>query len=220
MINKWLEKNISLYTYENQKEELANGWSHLAGALLSVIGMFFLIRNGIHYGTPRIVRGFIVFGSAMILLFSSSGFYHLARPSNKKRLLRVLDHNSIYILIAGTYTPILLAMDSPLTVPFLILIWSIALLGIFFKIRFWNKHDFLHVLIYLAMGWMILLIWKPFFRTIPRSFIIWIFAGGLTYTLGTLFYASKKIPFNHAIWHFFVLAGCGFFYWGILTYLR
>jgi len=215
----WLEEHITLHNKETPREELANGWTHLIGAFLSLLGMIFLVRSGLGDGNSREITGFVIFCSSMILLFAASGLYHLVPPSNGKRILRILDHSNIYFLIAGTYTPLFIAMDIPLSNLLLIIVWAIAFAGILFTLVFWGRYGFLHVFLYLGMGWMAVFVWDELLAAIPMRMLIWIFAGGITYSLGVIFYAMKKMPYHHAVWHLFVLAGAGLFYFGILTEL-
>jgi hemolysin III len=215
----WLESHISLHSYQNRSEELANGWTHLGGAFFSLIGAFILIRAGVLAGRPREIVGFSVFSASMFLLLTASGLYHLVPVSNLKRVLRILDHSNIYFLIAGTYTPLFVALNNQLSNRLLILIWGIAVGGIIFTLIFWGRYGFIHVFLYLAMGWMVVFIRDMVVDRIPVGMIKWIIAGGLSYTVGVVFYAVKKIPFGHAIWHLFVLGGCVCFYLGILFYL-
>ncbi|MBI9097950.1 MAG: hemolysin III family protein [Spirochaetaceae bacterium] len=198
---------------------MANAITHLSGAVLSLVGMIFLIKAGLKSGDPVKTAGLVVFALSMVLLYSASGFYHLVKPSNFKRILRILDHSNIYFLIAGTYTPILIAVGSPFSFAFIAVVWAIALLGILFTLVFWGRFNFFHVILYLAMGWLVVFIWKPVIAVIPWTFVQWIIAGGLTYTTGTAFYSMKKLPYYHAIWHLFVLAGSLFFYIGIYMYI-
>ncbi len=216
--NLWLEQHITLHEYEDRKEELANAYTHLFGALLSIIGMIILINTGIQSGNRMKLIGLVVFAVSMLLLYSASGFYHLVKPSNLKRILRILDHSNIYFLIAGTYTPILIAVGTRLSYSFIIVVWSIAFLGIAFTLIFWGRFKVFHVILYLLMGWLIVFIWKPVTTVIPFSFVKWIMAGGITYSLGTIFYGLKKLSYSHAIWHIFVLGGSIFFFIGILIY--
>ena len=215
----WLEKHITLHSHENKNEEIANGWTHLAGAFLSIIGAVILIRAGLAEGNNRAIAGFAVFSLSMFLLLAASGLYHLVPVSDLKRFLRILDHSNIYFLIAGTYTPIFVAINNRFSITLLFIIWGIALAGVIFTLVFWGRFGFIHVILYLAMGWMIVFVWKEVASFIPVGMIKWIIAGGLTYSLGVIFYALKKIPFGHAIWHVFVLGGCVSLYLGILFYL-
>lgn len=217
--NNWLEKHITLHTYDNNKEELANAITHLLGALLSLVGMIFLINRGLRSGDTAKLTGLIVFATSMLLLYTASGLYHLVKPSNLKRIMRILDHSNIYFLIAGTYTPILIAVGTTLSFAFIGVVWGIAFLGIAFTLIFWDRFKAFHVLLYILMGWLIVFIWQPVTAVIPAGFLKWILAGGITYTVGTLFYAMKKLPFYHAVWHLFVLGGSIFFFIGIFLYI-
>lgn len=215
----WLENHITLQNYDNKKEEMANSFTHLFGAVLSLIGMAFLIKEGVESGDNVKLAGLIVFSISMLLLYTASGFYHLVKPSNLKRMLRILDHSNIYFLIAGTYTPILIAVGTKLSYLFIALVWGIAFFGIVFTLINWGRYKVLHVVLYIVMGWLIVFIWEPVTAVIPLPFLKWIIAGGLTYTLGTVFYAMKKLPYYHAIWHMFVLGGSICFFFGIYKYI-
>ena len=198
---------------------MANALTHLLGAILSLIGMIILIRAGQASGDKVKTAGLVIFSLSMLLLYSASGFYHLIKPSNLKRIFRILDHSNIYFLIAGTYTPIFIAVGTKLSFTFIGVVWGIAFSGVVFTLIFWGRLKPLHVILYIAMGWIIVLIWKPVTAVIPVGFLKWILAGGVTYTVGTLFYAMKKLPFYHAIWHLFVLGGSICFYLGIYFYI-
>lgn len=215
----WLENHITLHEFDNKKEELANALTHLFGAIMSLIGMIFLIKIGLKSGDPVKTTGLVIFAISMLLLYSASGFYHLVKPSNLKRILRILDHSNIYFLIAGTYTPILIAVDTTLSYSFIFVVWGIAFLGIIFTLVFWGRFKAFHVILYLLMGWLFVFIWKPVSAVIPFGLVKWIIVGGLAYTLGTIFYAMKKLPYYHAIWHLFVLVGSFSFFIGIYKYI-
>lgn len=217
--SEWLERKITLQKYDSRGEEMANAVTHLFGAVLSLFGMVLLVRAGMAAGDREATIGFIVFSLTMFFLYSASGFYHLVKPSNLKRVLRIFDHSNIYFLIAGTYTPILIAVGSGIGHIFLAVVWGIALLGIVFTLIFWGRLKPLHVILYIAMGWIIVFIWKPVTAAIPSALLRWILAGGITYTVGTVFYATRKIPNSHAIWHLFVLGGSICFFLGIYLYL-
>lgn len=215
----WLEKHITLQNYDNKIEEMANAYTHLFGALLSLVGMVSLIKAGLASGDTLVLTGLIIFSISMLLLYTASGFYHLVKPSNLKRILRILDHSNIYFLIAGTYTPLLIAVGTKLSYSFIAVVWGIAFLGIAFTLVFWGRFKVFHVVLYIVMGWLIVFIWKPVTAVIPFALLQWVLAGGVTYTLGTVFYAMKKLPFNHAIWHLFVLGGSICFFFGIYLYI-
>jgi hemolysin III len=219
LFTNWLENNITLHNYDNKQEEMANAITHLLGAVLSLFGMVVLVQAGAASGDRAKTAGLLVFSLSMLLLYSASGFYHLIKPSNLKRFLRILDHSNIYFLIAGTYTPILIAVGTGLSYFFIGVVWGIAFLGVVFTLVFWGRLKPLHVILYIVMGWLIVFIWEPVTAVIPAGLMKWIIAGGVTYTVGTGFYAMKKLPYYHAIWHLFVLGGSVCFFLGIYFYI-
>lgn len=217
-ISAWLEAHITLHSHDSPKEEMANSITHGIGALLSVLGLIQMLSlsRGASSGA---VLALTVFGISMILSYTSSAIYHLIKPSSWKRFLRILDHVNIYILIAGTYTPFCMVLPAPQRNRLLIVVWSIVVLGTVFKLVFWGKVKVLHTLIYLAMGWLIVFFIKDFRAVLPVQIVFWMLGGGLSYSIGTIFYASKKLPYYHAIWHLFVLAGSAIFYGGVYFYV-
>lgn len=221
MTNTWLERRITLHNYDTPSEERANMLTHALGAVLSLVALILLLTrlDGEHGVTPLERGACIIFGGAMVLTYLSSALYHHVRPSNLKRVFRILDHVNIYILIAGTYTPFCVVMDPRRGTPLLILIWSLVVAGIVFKLVFWGRHKVLHTLVYLAMGWLVVFYINDLRRVVPVEAGYWILGGGLAYSVGTLFYASKKLPYYHAIWHLFVLAGSLLFWWGIYLHV-
>ena len=215
----WLERNITLHTHDTREEEMWNGGTHAAGALLSIAGLVLLMTKVLPSGNSSAAIGALVFGLSMILSYTSSAVYHFVRPSNWKRFLRIMDHVNIYILIAGTYTPICVAMNSGKSLQLLRLVWLIAVLGIIFKLVFWGRLKAFHVGFYLAMGWLVVFYLDDLRHIVPREAALWIIGGGLSYTLGVLFYSLKKMPHYHAVWHLFVLGGSACFYLGIFHYI-
>lgn len=190
------------------REEIANSITHGAGLVLSLIGFGFLLHLAISGGSPPMVVGAIVFGATLILMYAASTVYHIVRAEPLKRLFRIIDHISIYFLIAGTYTPILLVVyPDPMRWQMLALIWAVALAGTFFKLFFTGRFDKLSLLFYVAMGWLVVPGIGPLLDATPQSALWWLVAGGLTYTGGVVFYAWERLPYNHAIWHVFVLVG-------------
>jgi hemolysin III len=216
--SRWLETHITLHSNDSLKEERMNGITHALGAVLSLIGLIALQIRVIPLGNPAAVIGTAVFGISMILTYSSSSIYHFVKPSNLKRFLRILDHVNIYILIAGTYTPFCLVLPPERGIPLLYTVWAIVILGSVFKLVFWAKVKPLHTIIYLLMGWLIVFYVKDLKQVLPPQVGAWILGGGLSYTAGTLFYAAKKMPYYHAVWHLFVVAGSAFFYGGVYLY--
>jgi hemolysin III len=201
-------------------EEIANSVTHGVGALLSLIGTAILLYRAARYGTTLHVVSFAVYGSCLFLLHLSSTLYHALRPPRAKRVFRVFDHCSIYLLIAGTYTPfLLLSLWGRWGLTLLIAIWTLAVAGIVFKSLFIGRLQKASVLLYILMGWMIVVAAREAWVRVPHAAIGFVAAGGLFYTLGVAFYAWKSLPYNHAVWHLFVLGGSVCHYAAILLYL-
>ncbi len=217
-ISSWLEKHITLHSHDNVQQEFYNFLTHAIGAVLSLIALILMIVKSISNNCSNLT-GVIVFGFSMLLLYSASSLYHRVKPSNLKRILRIMDHSNIYFLIAGTYTPIALFMNNSIGNKITIIVWSIAIFGIIFTLLFWGKLKPLHVVIYLVMGWLVVFFWSDVSESVPSELMFWMIAGGLTYSLGVIFYAMKKIPFYHPIWHLFVIGGSACFFAGIYKYL-
>ena len=216
-LENWLTKNITLHSHDNKKEELLNGLTHAIGIVLSIVGLILLLLKPTT--TDNLKIAFVIYGLSMLLLFSASTVYHWVSDPTLKRVGRILDHSNIYLLIAGTYTPIAYFVGGNFGIIIIIIEWSLALLGITFTITFWGKYKPLHVIFYLIMGWMIILVWSEFTKMVPRELSIIIFIGGMFYSLGVIIYALKKVPFYHAIWHLFVVAGSFSMFLGIYKYL-
>ena len=215
----WLERHITLHTHDSNREEIASGVVHALGVVLSLAALVLLVQKGLRLNNPALLTGFIVYGLAMTLLYLSSTLYHFVPASKTKRILRICDHMSIYILIAGTYTPVMLSLGGYYPMVTLGLVWLIAAGGMAFKIAFWGRLRFIQMLIYILMGWLIVLVWEPVVKQVSMEFFRMILAGGITYTSGTLVYAMKKMPYYHAFWHLFVLAGSVWFFLAIYLYL-
>lgn len=203
-------------------EEIANAVTHGVGLLLSVgclaTGVVFATR----YSTPMIITSVAVHGATLCLLYLSSTLYHSLPPGGDKHVWNFLDHASIYLLIAGTYTPITLALT--IRQPgwgwsLFGVIWGLALLGIVFQACFLHRFRALSTLTYLAMGWLVLIAIRPMWQLLgPRGFL-WIVLGGACYSLGVVFYVWKRLRFTHAVWHLFVLAGSLLHFLGILFHI-
>jgi hemolysin III len=201
-------------------EEIANSVTHGVGALLSLIGTAILLYRAARDGTTLHVVSFAVYGSCLFLLHLSSTLYHALRPPRAKRVFRVFDHCSIYLLIAGTYTPfLLLSLWGRWGLTLLVAIWTLAIAGIVFKSLFIGRLQRASVLLYVLMGWMIVVAAREAWMRVPHAAIGFVAAGGLLYTLGVAFYAWKSLPYNHAVWHLFVLGGSVCHYAAILLYL-
>lgn len=217
-----LEKSILNKRY-TVKEEIANGITHGIGILFGIAALTILLFLSIKKGDLLSIVSFSIYGSCIILMYLSSTLYHSITNQNIKKILRVFDHSSIYLFIAGTYTPIaLLTMKGYLRIGVLTAVWSIAIFGIIFKITTYTKIDKfkkLSLALYLGMGWIAVFTVKPIIQIASLRFFIWILVGGLIYTLGTIFYSMKRIPYSHAVWHVFVLGASVIHFFGIFLYL-
>jgi len=211
----WLEKHITLQNFDDRKAEKENAYTHFFGALLSVFGLLLVLLKLPSIESASLKAGMIIFALTNLLLYTASGFYHYLPKGNAKRICRILDHSNIYFLIAGTYTPILLYIGSEKALFITSLVWFLTLLGILFTLVFWGRLKPLHPILYMLMGWLIVFFWKDIIPFLPSSLLFYLITGGVTYTIGVLFYALKKIPHYHAIWHLFVLLGSIWFYIGI-----
>ncbi|MTD28279.1 PAQR family membrane homeostasis protein TrhA [Erwinia sorbitola] len=190
-------------------EEIANSISHGIGCLLGVIGLVLMLNQAIdsHAGALAIVS-YSLYGGSIILLFLASTLYHSIPGEKAKFWLKKLDHSAIYLLIAGTYTPFLLVgLRSPLAHWLMVVIWSLALAGILFKLVFAHRFEALSLVTYMLMGWLSVIVLYQMVMRLPAGSVWLLAAGGIIYSLGVIFYVAKRIPYNHAIWHGFVLGG-------------
>jgi len=186
-------------------KEMVNALIHGIGILFCIATIPVLSSVGARTGNVAGVVGATIYAFSLMMVFTFSTLYHSIQNATLKSILRIWDHISIYFLIAGTYTPLLLVyMLNPFGITLLSVLWTLVLLGIAFKIFFANRR-LLSTIIYAAMGWILLVGGKTFFITFPFPIIVMIIVGGGLYTLGCVFYLNKKIPYNHAIWHLFVL---------------
>jgi len=189
------------------REEIANALTHGLGAAAALAGSAVLITLAARHGDGWQLAGAIVFGVALLTLYTASTLYHAIQQPRVKRHLQVFDHCAIYVLIAGTYTPFTLGLRGPWGWGLFAAIWALALAGVVFKLFFTGRFDRVSTLIYLGMGWLVVVAIKPLFLAMDLWTLGWIFAGGVFYTLGTLFYLRESLPYAHAIWHLFVLGG-------------
>ncbi|MDY2816723.1 MAG: hemolysin III family protein [Bullifex sp.] len=211
----WLEKHITLQNYDDPRAERENAYTHFFGSFLSIIGLVLVVMKFTPSTPAALKAGFIIFALSNLLLYTASGLYHFLPRGNAKRVCRILDHSNIYFLIAGTYTPLLLYVGSPKCLALTAFMWAVAALGICFTLVFWGRLKPLHPILYLLMGWCIVLFWNDVTPFVPKALIGYLIGGGVTYSIGVIFYAIKKIPHYHAIWHLFVLAGSIWFYIGL-----
>ena len=190
------------------RDEIASALTHGLGAVLALAGGAVLITLAAVHGDGWQLGASIVFGVTLLLLYTASTLYHAIQHPVAKGRLKVFDHCAIYLLIAGTYTPFLLVgLNSPLSRGLMIVIWSLALLGILFKLTIAHRFKILSLVTYLTMGWLSLIVVYQLAIKLAVGGVTLLAVGGIIYSLGVIFYVCKRIPYNHAIWHGFVLGG-------------
>ena len=189
-------------------EEILNSYTHGVGLASSIAGFVVLLILAARYGTAWHIAGCIIYGSSLICLYLASTLYHGIPLLRWKRILKIFDHSAIYLLIAGTYTPFLLVnLRGTWGWSLLGVIWGCAMAGITFKFWFVDHAKALSTALYLAMGWLVLVAAKPLVAHVSAIGLRWLVAGGVLYTVGVVFYASRRVPYSHAVWHLFVMAG-------------
>jgi len=190
------------------KEEIANAMTHGIGIPLSLIALIVLIISSLYYKDLLKTIALSIYGFSLLLLYSCSTLYHYFSNMKIKHYFHILDHASIYLLIAGTYTPFLLInLRGPLGWGVFLTIWILAILGIVFKLNAKLKYEKISVAIYIVMGWLIIVFFNKMLEEVHMNGIFLLIGGGLFYTLGIIFFLWNKLPFQHMIWHFFVLGG-------------
>ncbi|MEO5789770.1 hemolysin III family protein [Gelidibacter sp.] len=200
-------------------EEKLNVWTHGFGAVLGIAGLALLVSFKEHKSDWSLFS-VIVYGVSIIILFSASAIYHSVSSEKRKHYFRIIDHIGIYLLIAGTYTPVtLIALNNSLGWPLFWTVWAIAGFGLILKLFFTGKFEIISTLLYLVMGWLIVFDFTNLSELIGPNGLILFIAGGAFYTLGIIFYAVHKIPYNHVIWHLFVLGGAICHYLMIFFYV-
>ncbi len=201
-------------------EERANTLSHALGLILGVIGSIVLIIEAYAHDDNWKVASFYIYGASLLSLYLASTLYHGMRNPVAKKWLKVFDHCAIYLLIAGTYTPFLLVLMRDGTgLPMMAAIWGIAAAGITLKLAFPLRFHLLRVASYVLMGWLVMLSGAELMEVLPSDGMTLLAVGGIVYTVGVVFYLGHSIPFNHAIWHLFVLGGSVFHFLSIYLYV-
>lgn len=211
-------EELNFYT---KGEEIANAVTHGVGVALAIAGAVLLIVFASLSGDVYKIISFTIFGVTLILLYLGSTLYHSIPNKRVKKFLRIIDHSSIYLLIAGTYTPYVLVClrDNKKAIIILLIIWVLTFLGIGFKFIWINKFENLSTLLYILMGWAIVFIAKDVWQSVPHMAVFWLVIGGLFYTLGCIFFVLDKMPYNHAIWHLFVMGGSICHFFSVILYL-
>ena len=202
------------------QEEIFNSITHGIGILISIVGLVLLIVFSNMYGDLKHIISCTIFGISLVLLYTASTLYHSFQKPTLKNIFKIFDHSCIYILIAGTYTPFLLiTLTGVIGWSIFAIVWSLTAIGILFKIFFVHRFKIISTIAYILMGWIIIFAIKPLFHALPGGGLALLISGGLAYTLGTIFYTWKKLPFNHAIWHLFVLAGSVCHFCAVIFYV-
>jgi hemolysin III len=205
---------------ETPAEETASTVTHAIGGLLAAIALVALVIAAARTDDARRIIAVSIYGASLVLLYSASTCYHLVRQPRLKRMLKILDHAAIYLLIAGTYTPILLiSLRGTWGWSLFAVIWTMAVAGIVLKLFFVDRFKSISTMVYVLMGWLVVIGIKPLFASVPVWGIVWLLAGGLAYTGGVVFYLWDRLPFNHAIWHLFVIAGSVFHFLAVWIYV-
>ena len=202
-------------------EEIANSISHGIGCIFGIVGLVLLLTQAVEMRADAIaITSYSLYGGSMILLFLASTLYHAIPHQKAKYWLKKFDHCAIYLLIAGTYTPFLLVgLKSPLAQGLMVVIWSLALAGIIFKLTIAHRFKALSLVTYLSMGWLSLVVIYQLATRLSAGGVWLLAAGGIVYSLGVIFYVSRRIPYNHAIWHGFVLGGSVLHFCAIYFYV-
>lgn len=195
-------------TFYDSREETLNILTHALGLVLSLVALVLLVVYAYLYGNAWHLTSAVIFGASLIVLYAASTFYHYATNPELRLKLNILDHAAIYVLIAGTYTPFaLVVLKGWVGWTIFGVSWGLALVGILFKLFYFGKYDRISTIAYVLMGWVVIFAIKPLIENLPLKGLLWLFGGGLFYTVGAILYSMKKLRFNHAIFHVCVLLG-------------
>ncbi|MCF7956918.1 MAG: hemolysin III family protein [Phycisphaerae bacterium] len=204
----------------SHSEELAHSVTHGIGAILSLVGTGVLVSRATLQGDPWKILSASIYGLSLVSLYLMSTLYHSSRSARAKHLFKILDHTAIYLLIAGTYTPLtLVSLRGVWGWSLFGVLWGLSAVGIFMKIVWIGRFKRLSLGIYLTMGWLIVIAIKPVLTEVPPGGLLWLLAGGCSYTFGVVFYIWKSLPYHHAIWHLFVLGGSICHFFAVLFYV-
>jgi hemolysin III len=212
-----MESSLNRYSI---KEEIANSITHGIGIILAIGALCILVAFAGIYGNSWHVISVSVYGFALIFLYTASTLYHSIQAPRTKNILQIVDHSAIYILIAGTYTPFMLVnLRGPWGWSLFAVIWCLAFMGIAIQLGHMERWRRVSLVLYVGMGWMVLVAIKPLISSVATSGLILLLLGGLAYTVGILFYRWKSLKFSHAVWHIFVLAGSILHFFAVLFYV-
>lgn len=217
-----MAKSVELESGYSTAEEVANSVSHGLGMVFGIVGLDLLLKQAMDANADMLsITSLSIYGISMILLYLASTLYHAIPFERAKRALKTFDHCAIYLLIAGTYTPFLLiSLRTPLAITLMAVIWGLALIGIVLKIIFVYRFQRLSLAMYLAMGWLSLVAIYQLALSLSAGGLVLLAVGGVIYSLGVVFYVNEKLPYNHAIWHLFVLGGTVCHFLAIYFYVQ
>jgi len=202
-----MTETVRVSPYSEQEERL-NIATHAFGLALSLAALPLLVVRASLYGNAWHIVSFSIFGASLVILYAASTLYHSANKARLRKRLNILDHATIYVLIAGTYTPFtIVTLNGTIGWVIFGISWGLALTGVILKLFFTGRYNLLSTIMYVLMGWVIVFAIKPLVNNLPTEGLIWLFAGGISYTVGAILYSLQKIKFNHAIFHVFVLIG-------------
>jgi len=201
-------------------EEIANSVSHGLGLAAALVSIPFLLQHAARLGDVGFIVGASIFAASVVILYLGSTLYHAFPQSTAKRVFRAIEHSAIFLLIAGTYTPFTLGvLNGSWGWSIFGVIWGLTVLGITLKVVFKGAHNFLYIILYLLMGWTIVVAIKPMLTLVPTPGLLWLLAGGLAYTIGVFFYIfDARLKFGHTVWHLFVIAGTTCHYFAVFWY--
>jgi len=204
---------------QSRGEEIANSVSHGVGLLAAVAAAPVLVLSAARHDGAARIAGASVFAAAMVLLYLTSTLYHALPRNRAKRIFQVLDHAAIFLMIAGTYTPFTLGvLRGAWGWTLFGLVWGLALAGVVLTVVGGVRYPKLRTGLYLSMGWLILVAIKPLWLRVPSWGLFWLFAGGVAYTVGVVFYAAKRVRYSHFVWHLFVIAGTACHFIAVLRF--
>ncbi len=204
----------------SENEEKLNVLTHAFGLLMSIIGLPFLVIKSFHFNGFWKPISIVVFGISLVILYAASTFYHASKDPKIRRNFNIFDHAAIYVLIAGTYSPFtIIVLEGSLGWIIFGCTWAFALVGIVLKLFYTGRYDKLSTIMYILMGWQIILVINPLIDVFSPEGLRLLFAGGVFYTVGALIYSSKKIKYNHAVFHVFVLLGSTSHYLCVYNYI-
>lgn len=218
-MEKGERKMTTTHTF-SKNEEIANAITHGIGIALSIAALVLLIIQGVQQGTAWHVVSFTLFGATMVLLYVNSTLLHSMPQGKVKDFFEVMDHASIYLFIAGTYTPFLfIGLKGALGWTLFGIIWGIAVVGVLFKVFFVKRFLFMSTVFYVLMGWLIVFAWKPLTTALPSGALTFLMIGGIVYTIGSVFYVWRGFRYHHAVWHLFVIGGSVFHFFAVFLYI-